>query len=66
MLYLNFPSILPLRYLPTNSTVIQEEANLKIHLKLIIDANELKNEVIFLYYVRMSPVIKINYMTYLN
>lgn len=60
MLYLNYPSILPLRYLPTNSTVIQEEANLKTHLKLIIDANELKNQVIFLFYVRMSPVIKIN------
>lgn len=60
MLYLNYPSILPLRYLPENSTVIQEEANLKIHLKAIIDANELKNQVIFLFYVRMSPVIKIN------
>lgn len=60
MLYLNYPSILPLRYLPANSTVIQEEANLKIHLKAIIDANELKNQVIFLFYVRMSPVIKIN------
>lgn len=60
MLYLNYPSILPLRYLPENSTVIQEEANLKIHLKTIIDANELKNQVIFLFYVRMSPVIKIN------
>lgn len=60
MLYLNYPSILPLRYLPANSTVIQEDANLKIHLKAIIDANELKNQVIFLFYVRMSPVIKIN------
>ncbi len=60
MLYLKYPSILPLRYLPANSTVIQEEANLKIQLKAIIDANELKNQVIFLFYVRMSPVIKIN------
>lgn len=60
MLYLNYPSILPLRYLPANSTVIREEANLKIHLKAIVDTNELKNQVIFLFYVRMSPVIKIN------
>ena len=60
MLYLKYPSILPLRYLPANSTVIREEANLKIHLKAIVDTNELKNQVIFLFYVRMSPVIKIN------
>lgn len=60
MLYLKYPSILPLRYLPASSTIIHEKGNLKIILKAIIDENELKNQVIFLFYVRMSPVIKIN------
>ncbi len=60
MLYLKYPSTLQLRYLPASSTIIKEEYDLKKILKAIIDENNLKSQVIFLFYVRMSPVIKIN------
>lgn len=60
MLYLKYPSTLQLRYLPTSSTTIKEEYDLKKIIKAIIDENNLKSQVIFLFYVRMSPVIKIN------
>ncbi len=60
MLYLKYPSTLQLRYLPASSTIIKEEYDLKKIIKAIIDENNLKSQVIFLFYVRMSPVIKIN------
>ncbi len=60
MLYLKYPSTLQLRYLPASSTIIKEEYDLKKILKAIIDENNLKSQLIFLFYVRMSPVIKIN------
>lgn len=60
MLYLKYPSTLQLRYLPASSTTIKEEYDLKKIIKAIIDENNLKSQVIFLFYVRMSPVIKIN------
>lgn len=59
MLYLKYPSMLPLRYLPANSIIIKEKGDLSKTLKAIMDENQLKSQAIFLFYIRMSPVVKI-------
>ena len=59
-LFSKYPSILPLRYLPNFPIKPNYKNDSTKMLKEIIDENNLKSQVIFLFYVRMSPVIKIN------
>lgn len=60
MLYSRYPSSLPLRYLPSIEIFKSKEVDTSRILKTIIDQNGLSNQVIFLLYVRMSPVIKMD------
>jgi len=60
MLYSKYPSVLPLRYLPAlEKFSSRSKSSLEI-LKEISAQLMLDNQAAFLFYIRMSPVIKIN------
>ena len=60
MLYSKYPSVLPLRYLPAlEKFSSRSKSSLEI-LKEISAQLLLGNQAVFLFYIRMSPVIKIN------
>lgn len=56
--YSRYPSLLPLRYLPSFEIIQTEVYDSVTILKAIIGKNRLNNQAVFLFYVRMSPVIK--------
>lgn len=60
MLYLKYPSVLPLRYLPDLEKFCSKSNDYIGVLKEITARLVLNNQAVFLFYIRMSPVIKIN------
>ncbi|MDP3394732.1 hypothetical protein [Sediminibacterium sp.] len=60
MLYLKYPSMLPLRYLPDLEKFCSKSNDYIGVFKEIIARLLLNNQAVFLFYIRMNPVIKIN------
>jgi hypothetical protein len=58
MFYSRYPSTLPLRYLPSSEIVQTETSDTTTILKTMINENGLNNQDVYLFYIRMSPVIK--------
>lgn len=66
MLYSKYPSILPLRYLPALENFgASSFRNFEIFQEIITEL-KLSNQAVYLFYVRMSPVIKINLYDLVN
>lgn len=60
MFYLRYPSILPLRYLPSLKIIPVGVSDSTTILNGIFNDNGLTNQAVFLFYISMSPVIKMN------
>jgi hypothetical protein len=58
LFYSNYPSSLPLRYLPKLEKWLTESSDNGVTLREIIAKLNLSNQSIYLFFVRMSPVIK--------
>lgn len=65
LLMKNHPGVLPLRYLP-DGPVIRFEGKPAIILSKIIDKNNILSQTVYLFLLRMSPIVKVDLYELMN